>query len=122
MTKFSVQPYKTVTARSYMRYDSAEDFARALTVAFAKGSSGRIGHLWWANGIVFRHFPFAPSDALSKQYLLGNFMIDHIEFAPMPQYKNEIRVEEFIVTVGDVTNHIFFNDFTKWIKTNLAKK
>jgi len=122
MTEFSVQPYKTVTVRSYMKYDNAEEFARALTVSFVKGAGGRVGHLWWANGILFRHFPFAPSDVLSKEYILGNFLIDHIEFTTMPQYKNEIRVDEFVVTVGDVTNHMFFNDFSKWIKTSLVKK
>ena len=104
-----------------MKFSSPEVFAESLGAGMSKGMPGRFGNLFWANGIVFRHFPYAQTDSISKQHLLGHLPIDHIEYAIMPDFKSEIQVGMISVTVVDVSNHSFFKDFTKWIKQKLDK-
>jgi len=102
-----------------MRYESAEAFATAITQTFMRGTAARAGNIFWANGILFKHSTFAASDSVITEYLKGNLPLDHIEYAPMPKFRNEIRIEEFVVTVIDVSNHTLFKELTKWIKKNL---
>lgn len=121
MTEFAVEPYKKVTVRSYMRYESAEAYARALTQNMMRGMGGRMGNFFWANGILFKHSPYAQSDSVTKQYLEGHLPIDHLEYAPMPEFRNEIRVEDFVVTVINVSEHTLFRDLTRWITETLER-
>lgn len=122
MTDFKVTPYKEVTVRSYMRYKNANELARSMTAPIPRGQVNKIGNLFWANGILFRHFTFPSSDSLTKEYMSGHLPIDHIEYAPMPQFQHEVRGDDIAVTLIDVTNHILFNELTKWIKTKLEKQ
>ena len=105
-----------------MKFDSPEAFVAYFTNSIPKGAVGRIGNLFWANGILFRHFTYAQTDSISKQYLLGHLPLDHIEYAPMPKFRTEIQMGEIIVAAIDVSNHTFFKELTKWIKRNLEKK
>lgn len=121
MTKVSFEPYQRITIRSHMRYASPQSFADALTLSLARGIGGRGGNLFWASGVMFRHYPYASSDAVSKEYLTGHLPIDHVEFAPMPIYINEIRSGEIIVTILDVSDHTVLGSIGKWIADNLLK-
>ena len=122
MPTFTLEPYKKITVRSYLRFDSPESFAKNMTNGIPRGAAGRIGNLLWANGILFRHFAYLQTDSVSKQYLMGHLPIDHIEYAPMLEFRSEIRIDEMIITVTDVSNHTFFKELTKWIKQKLEKK
>lgn len=122
MTNFRTVPYREVTIRSHMRYKNAHEFARAVTAPIPKGQVDKIGSLFWANGIVFRHFTFAASDSLTKEYLSGHLPIDHIEYAPMPQFQHEIQGDGIAITLIDASNHLLFNELTAWIKTKLEKQ
>lgn len=119
MTQFEIEPYKKITIRSHMRYESAEAFAAAITQTFMRGTAARTGNIFWANGILFKHSTYVSSDSVTTEYLKGNLPLDHIEYAPMPKFRNEIRIEEFVVTVIDVSNHTLFKELTKWMKKNL---
>lgn len=105
-----------------MRYENPETFARALTIGVPRGFGGRVGNLFWANGILFRHFPYAPTDSVSKQHLRGILPIDHIEYASMSEFQNEIRVDDFTVSITNVSAHTTFNALTKWITKKLEKR
>jgi hypothetical protein len=79
---------------------------------------------FWANGILFRFFNHAPSEALAKEIISGHLILDHIEFAPMPEYKNELKASTrplASISVLDVSKHIVFNPLTAWIRDNLLK-
>ena len=104
-----------------MRFDNPETFARALTIGIPRGFVGKAGNLFWANGILFRHFAYPPTDSVSKQHLQGHLPVDHIEYAVMPEFRNEIRVDDFTVSVMNVSVHTTFNAFTKWIMKKLEK-
>jgi len=122
LTQFVVEPYKQVTIRSYMRYESVEAFVGAATQTFMRGMGGRIGNFFWANGVLFKHSPYAQTDSVTKQYLEGNLTLDHIEYALMPEFRNEMRIEDFVLTVLNVSEHTLFKELTKWIKGTLEKK
>lgn len=118
------EPWEKVSFKSHMSYSSSEAFVNAITMASPAGIPGRLS-LYWANGILFRYFPLAPSEPIAKEYLKGHLIWDHIEFAPMPTYTREIQTSErplITVYVHDVTNHIVLGSVTKWINENLIEK
>lgn len=121
MTEFLIEPYRKVSVRSYMRYESADAWARAITQSL-RGMGGRIGNYFWANGIMFKHATYVPSDSVTKQYLEGHLPLDHIEYAPMPEFRSEIRIDDAVVTLVDVSAHTLFRDLTMWIKETLEQK
>jgi|SRR5690242_10534278 len=117
-----LEPFEKITIRSYLKHESSEAFANAIIISVGKGVPGRIAGLFWAKGIVFRHYPFAASDSINKEYLNRHLPIDHIEFAPMPQFRSEIRVGEVIVAIMDVSNHQTLAPLANWIAENLVDK
>lgn len=118
------EPYKKVTFQSHLFYESAEEFASVLAMANPPGFPFQ-ARLFWANGVVFRFFNHPPSEAMAKELINGHIIFDHIEFAPMPAFKNEIKVTERpLGTIGvlDVSKHVVFGPLTAWVRQNLLKK
>lgn len=122
MTIFELEPYKKIIVRSTLKYESPEKFAQGITVGIPNGTIGRVGNLFWANGIVFRHFPYGNTDSVSKQNMLGILYVDHIEYAIMPTFKNEIRVRDLTIALLDVSNHTTFSGLTKWVLQKIEGK
>jgi hypothetical protein len=117
-----LKPYEKITVRSYLKHESPEALVDAITLSLVRGQGGRIGGLLWAHGILFRHYPYANSEALAKEYLKAHLPIDHVEFAHMPEFRGEIRTGEFVLTVLDVSNHLTLATLAKWIANNLVNK
>lgn len=117
-----LEPYERITIRSYLKYESPEAFANAITLSIGRGVPGRLGGLFWARGVIFKHYPYSPSDSINKEYLNGHLPIDHVEFAPMSELRSEIRIGEVIVTVMDVSNHQTLGALADWITDNLLDK
>ena len=114
-----LEPYQKITIKSYLRHENPEAFVGAITHSLVRGAGGRVGGLLWANGVVFRHFNYAPSESINKEYLKGHLPIDYIEFAPMSEFRGEIHTGDFIATVLDVSNHSTFAKLAEWITNNL---
>jgi len=115
------EPYKKITFQSHLLYKSAQTFANVIALANPPGIPFQV-RLFWANGILFRFFNHTPSEALSKEILNGHLIFDHIEFAPMPEYKSELKVADRplgTLYVLDVSNHVVFQPLTAWIRDNL---
>jgi len=116
------KPYDKITFRSHLKYDSSEEFLRVIGTGSPAGMPNRT-RLFWANGILFRHFSLAPTDSNTKEIIKGHLHMDHIEFAGMPEYQQDLiaSTDRPLVTiyVVDVSNHVVFDPFTKWIKENL---
>jgi len=87
-----------------------------------RGIGGFFGVLYWANGVLFRHFPYAQTDSITKEYLAGHLPIDHLEFAPMPQFINEIRSGNAVLTVVNVSNHSTLSALATWVSNNLINQ
>lgn len=118
------EPYNKVTFQSYLSYESVEAFIKVYSFTSPQGVPFQ-AKFFWANGILFRYFPHAPSDPLAKELLKGHLIIDHLEFAPMPKYEQEIKVPDRpmgTIVVLDVSKHAVFNPLTKWIRKNMLKE
>jgi hypothetical protein len=117
-----VEPYDKITIRSYLRHSSPEAFVEAITLPLSREGGGRIAGMTWANGVLFRHFPYTPTDTITREYLRGHLPLDHLEFASMPVFRREIHSGGFIVTVLDVSDHLTLSRLAKWIASNLLDK
>ncbi len=122
--EFVFEPYQKITIRSYLEYGSPEDFVTALTISTPEGVPAQ-GGLNWANGILFRFYPLAPSESISREYVGGHLLWDHVEFALMPKYVKEVKVPSRpLITFGilDVSNHVLLGPFAEWVARTLAKR
>jgi hypothetical protein len=117
--KFLFEPYDRVTVRNYMQYNSPADFADAITLSMLRGGGGRFGNLLWAHGVLFRHSPYSPTDTMSKEYLDGHLLLDNLEFTPMRQYQRELRHEEFMISILNVSNNYVLSRLAEWVANTL---
>lgn len=126
--KVQVQPYNSITIKGYMKFDSPKDFAESILASIARTPKDLpegtiIGRLFWSNGVVFRHYPFAQTEAVTKVLLEGKIYYDHVEFAEMPQYQKEISVGDGLkVEVSDFSGHSVFDKLTEYISKKLLSK
>jgi len=117
-------PYKKLSFKSYIQYDTPEVFVKILTVAVPQGVPAQTT-LHWSNGVLFRFANFQPTDSIVKEYVAGHLLWDHLEFAPMPQYAKQIKLPDnplVTINVLNVSNHTLFGPLGKWICENLMKK
>ena len=122
--EIAFEPYKKVSFKSYLMYESSEAFTNVIARAIPAGAPVQ-AKLFWANGVLFRFFNFNPSEIEAKERISGHVIFDHVEFAPMPEYKNQLQVAErplVAMYVLNVSNHVIFGPFTEWIRDNLIKK
>lgn len=104
-----------------MPYDRVSDFIDSIVGANIPNTPVHI-RLLWANGILFRFFNQINSEGLSKEYLSGNIIFDHVEFASMKEYIKNPRIENkplVSVDILNVSKHVVFNPLTAWIRDNL---
>jgi hypothetical protein len=119
--EISYTPYEKIIIRSYMEFDTPRSLSESIASEIIKGIPQP--RLFWANGILFRYFPFYASEAISAELIKGVLNIDQIEFSLMNDFKNEIQVSSTLkLKVLNVTNHALFNPLAKYIKDNIAKK
>ena len=105
-------------------YESSDAFANVVAGSAPPGIAGQT-RLFWANGVLFRFFPLSPSEVMAREIVNGHLIWDHIEFAPMPEYKNVLKVAErplLTINVLNVSNHVVFRPVTEWIRDNLIEK
>jgi len=120
--EIAFEPYKKVSFNSHLKYESAEEFVSVIALSNPPGVPVQ-ARLFWANGILFRFFNHTPSEALAKEIINGHWIFDHIEFAPMSEYKNELKVAErplVMINVLNVSKHAVFDPLTQWIRDNLT--
>jgi hypothetical protein len=120
----SYEPYSKISFRSYLKFKTPEDLARALTVQISP-SVPASGTLRWANGILFNVNAFQPTDSAVKEYLSGTLNFDHLDFAVMQNYASDIKLPEkplIVFGVINLTGHTLFDPLTKWIRSNLLKE
>lgn len=121
MSEVIYEQYKKIVVRSFMRFESPQVFAENVFSETLKGN--QIPRLFWASGILFRHFPYFPSEAVSQQLIEGVLNIDHIDYAEMKEYKKEINVAaNQKIKVLNVTSHTVFSNLTSYIAKNTPMK
>jgi hypothetical protein len=122
--KVSVKPYQRITIRSVVEYDSPQAFVDAITLHMPREIPPKLNTIWlyWANSVLFRHFPYPPTDSVTREYLIGHFPIDNLEYCTMPTYSKEISSGAIFVPVIDVSNHLLLSAVAGWIADRLRSK
>lgn len=118
------KPYNKVSFQSCLPYESVEAFIGVYSFTNPPGIPFQ-AKFFWANGILFRFFNHPPSEALAKEIVNGHIIFDHIEFAPMAEYKKELKIPERPmgnIIVLNVSTHTIFDPLTAWIHKNMLKK
>jgi hypothetical protein len=119
------EPYKKVTFQSHLAFDSADSLVQNIVSGTTPMGMQLQLRLFWGNGVLFRFFNHPPSEALSKELLDGHIIFDHIEYAPMPTYKNQLLSPDnpdVKINVVDISKHVVFGPLSNWINENLVKK
>lgn len=119
MTNVEYDPYEKIIIKSYIPFKTPKEFAENMIANIPPGVRVRLS-AFWANGVVFKHYPFYPTESISNEYLKGNLYIDHVEFAPMKTFQKEIIVnQEAKINVLDVSKHTVFSLLTDFIAKHL---
>jgi hypothetical protein len=114
-------PYKKTSFNSYLKYESSQGFVEVLANANPPDFPFQ-AKFYWANGVLFRVFSHAPTEANAKEMMSGHLILDHIEFTSMPQYVSLLDIPGRPlgrVNVINVTNHTIFDPLSAWIRDNL---
>lgn len=117
MTEISVEPYKKLVIRTYVKYNSYEEMSKEIV----KGVNLPYIVLRWNHGILFNFSSYLITDYVSKQLIEGNLYWDYLEFAEMKDFKDYIQVEGSPVKiyVRNLNGHPLFDQLSKFIKENL---
>jgi len=118
------EPYKTLSFNSYFKYENPQAFVDVISTANPPDAPFQL-KFFWANGVLFRVFNHPPTEALAKEVLSGHMKIDHIEFAPMPQFLNQLDIPNRPlgkINIINVTNHIIFEPLTAFVRDNFLQK
>jgi hypothetical protein len=122
--EISLEPYKKLTFRTYFEYNTPQDLARSLAMQIPVGIPASTT-LRWSNGVLFAVANYQPTDSITKENIAGHVLYDHIDFAVMQEYQNEIKLPEremVVLNILNLSEHPLFGELGHWIKQNLAKK
>jgi len=121
--EIAFEPYKKLTFQSHLIYQTLEELLDVIVSGSPAGVPFQT-RLYWANGILFRHFNHPQSESLAKEIISGHMILDHIEFCPMDKFISELKSEKRPmgrIIVLDVSKHVVFGPLTAWLKKNLLE-
>jgi hypothetical protein len=118
--KVKYMPRKEVIIHEYTKYDSAEDFINTLTKGAPAGSV--LSVLKWVDGVLFSFRPLPPNEVTIKALILGTLYWDHVSFAPMPEYRDQIITQNGVtVVINNVSGNSVFVAIGEFIKKEFLK-
>ncbi len=113
------QPIREIVIMEHVAYPTPEKLALNLAVAIR---AGQPAVLHWAEGLAFIHLPIPPTTELTmKHYLDGRVYWSSTAYAPMPSYKQIVRVDSMEIPVIDVTPNHSLRQVAQWLKEKLPK-
>jgi hypothetical protein len=118
MVEIIFQPIKEIVIMEHVSYPSPEKLALNLAVLIR---AGQMAVLHWAEGIVFVHFPLpTTTELLMKHFLDGRVYWSSVAYAPMPSYKQIVKVDSMEIPVIDVTANPNLRKVALWLREKLS--
>jgi hypothetical protein len=118
MVEIIFQPIKEIVIMEHVSYPSPEKLALNLAVLIR---AGQMAVLHWAEGIVFVHFPLpTATELLMKHFLDGRVYWSSVAYAPMPSYKQIVKVDSMEIPVIDVTANPNLRKVALWLREKLS--
>ncbi|MCK4885531.1 hypothetical protein KAS24_05605, partial [Candidatus Bathyarchaeota archaeon] len=113
-------PRKEVIIHEYTKYNSSDDLINALTKGAPAGSILNI--LKWVDGVLLSFRPLPMKEVIIKALLEGTLYWDHVSFAPMPKYQDQIITQNGVtVVINDVSGNPVFVAISEFIKKEFLK-
>lgn len=103
------EPRKLIIIHELASYDTAQEMAEAWTAGLPLGSPPP--QFRWVNGVAFISLALpAIGDVVTGEIVEGRLHLDHVSFAPMPEYQEEVTLEEnnIAIPVIDVSKNESF--------------
>ncbi|MEM2905174.1 MAG: hypothetical protein QW587_05495 [Candidatus Bathyarchaeia archaeon] len=117
MVEIVHQPIKEIVIMEHVAYPTPEKLALNLAVAIR---AGQPAVLHWADGVAFIHMPVPPStELIMKHYLEGRVYWSSAAYAPMPTYRQIVKVDSMEIPVIDVTPNPSLLQVARWLKEQL---
>jgi len=115
------EPRKEVIIHEYTKYNSPEDFISNFVKGLPTGSV--LTALKWVNGVLLS-FNALPTNAVTtKELIEGRLHWDHVSFAPMPEYQDQIITEKGVtVVIRNVGNNPIFLAIAEFIKEKFLQR
>ena len=114
--KVSYEPRKEIIIHEYTRYDSEDELINSLAQGLSAGSTAT---LRWAEGVIFSFNAFPADPLIIKENLEGRIHWNHVSFAPMTQYRQQIITPSGVtVFIRDVSANPSFQAAAEFIRAN----
>jgi hypothetical protein len=119
--KVKYEPRKEVIIHEYTKYDSSEDFINTSVVGAPPGTV--VTAFRWVDGVLLTFNAMPANEITSKELIEGRLHWDHVSFAPMPEYREQIVTTNGItVVIRNVSNNPVFDIIAKFIKGEFLKQ
>jgi len=117
--KITYRPPKEIVILDYFQFSKEN-----LSQMFAKLiHSGLPVVAYWAEGVLFIHFPLMPdTNDLMEKYLDGKIYWSSVSFALMPKYASSIKVSGLEIPVVNVSEHPVMRETAKWLREQAKRK
>jgi len=113
-------PRKEVIIHEYTKYNSSDDFINALTKGAPAGSIVNV--LKWVDGVLLSFRPLPMNEVIIKALIAGTLYWDHVSFAPMPEYQDQIITQNGVtVVINNVSGNPVFVAIAEFIKKEFLK-
>lgn len=117
MVEIVHQPVKEIVIMEHVAYPTPEKLALNLAVIIR---AGQAAVLHWADGVAFIHLPIPPAtETIMKQYLEGRIYWSSAAYAPMPNFRQIVKVDSMEIPVIDVTPNHSLRQVAQWLKERL---
>ena len=115
------EPRKEIIIHEYTKYESPEDLINASAKGAPPGSVVSIHR--WVDGVLLFFTGFPKNDIIIQELLNGKVHWDHVNFALMPEYKEQFMTETGVtLIIGNVSKNPSFKAVAEFIKEQLEKK
>jgi hypothetical protein len=113
-------PRKEVIIHEYTKYKSDDEFINALTKGVPAGSILTV--LKWVDGVLLSFRPLPMNEVTVKALIDGTLYWDHVSFAPMSEYREQIITDNGVtVVINNVSGNPVFVAIAELIKKEFLK-
>jgi len=115
------EPRKEIIIHEYTKYVSPEDLINASARGAPPGSVIIVHR--WVDGVLLYFTGFTKNDLIIQEILDGRVHWDHVNFALMPEFKEQHMTESGVtVIIGNVSDNPSFKAVAEFIKEKLEKQ
>ena len=92
MVKFTYAPWTEIVIHEILEGKPEDLFASIIRQTLATSGVGMTPSINWVDGIAFVESPFTENDDVAREKLQGIVHYSSLEFARVPEYREEIQV------------------------------